>query len=530
LDIKSKNTTPSEPVQSNDWSIWDEVVKNSDPIETGRNYSHWLLKLLVIAACCVSVCYAARGMLLWGQYDHMADVAAAGPSYLLWGALVALGTLMWLAFTAGKSANYDGVRKTFIEAIPTDVLLLVCIAAIAGCVYLLNVFTANGLAQLNAFAMGEVSSAILLTMYLPISAAVLAFLLFYMSFVRRLRLHMAYRNSLLGLLTAKLRMLLRSVVTSIRAGTLSRRTTAATLGYVFLGCTLLGLTLVLTTHLNALGALVGAALFLTFVMWLNHRMLRRARELERIVDDVKRIGRGELSHRTAASNASEFRTLTEGINTMARGLEVSLEEKLRAERLRTELITNVSHDLRTPLTSLITYIDLIKNAELDEDTRARYLEVLEQKAQRLKTLTDDLFEAAKAASGTLPVQRERIDVKALLTQGLTELEDAIASSGVSVQVHYKHEPVYAMADGQRLWRTLDNLITNALKYSVPGTRVHIQVETTATLAVITVKNVSREPLSDDDVDLLAERFTRGDSAPGFPQRISPQQKRRRSLV
>ena len=444
-------------------------------------------------------------------FESSRNAAAAGPGYLLWGALVALGSMMWLAFTAGKSAAYDGIRPTFIDGVYSDVLLAACIGAMALCIGLLDFFVQRGMADMKDFALGLVNSATLLTMYGPIVLATLVFLCAFLSFSRKLKLHTLYRHSLLGRIFRRLGLLLRSAVVSVRAGTLSKRTTAATMGYVLLGALVMGVFVFLTATLNALGAVVGAAFFMAYCLWLNHRMILRARELGRIIDDVKRIGKGELSHRTAASQKSEFKALTEGINDIANGLEVSLEEKLRSERLRTELISNVSHDLRTPLTGLITYIDLLRSKNLNEADQKKYLDILDQKAHRLKTLTDDLFEAAKAASGTLPVKRERIDVKALLTQGFTELSDAIEASGVTVHTLYKNEPVYALADGQRLWRALENLITNALKYSLPGSRVYIQAETDAAHVFITVKNVSREPLT-DDVELLAERFTRGDAA------------------
>lgn len=241
-------------------------------------------------------------------------------------------------------------------------------------------------------------------------------------------------------------------------------------------------------------------------------MVARSRDLERIVDDVRRIGAGELSHRAAASRASEFRALVDGVNDIAKGLEVSLYERVRAERMKTELITNVSHDLRTPLTGLITYMDLLKKEGLSSPNAPEYLSVLDKKLQRLKTLTDDLFEAAKAASGTLPVQAERIDLCSLVSQGLAEMADRIEFSGLTVIPELPAERVFALADGRRLWRAVQNLLTNALNYSLPGTRVFVSAgyDAQRDMVFLSVKNISKEPIGSGE--RLAERFYRGDSA------------------
>ena len=166
----------------------------------------------------------------------------------------------------------------------------------------------------------------------------------------------------------------------------------------------------------------------------------------------------------------------------------------KSERLKTELITNVSHDLRTPLTSIITYIDLLKN-EQDPQKSAEYLEILEQKAQRLKILTDDLFDAAKASSGNIPLNLDKIDLVSLIKQGLGELDDKVQESQLQFKINNQHEKMYVTADGKLLWRAIENLLSNIFKYALKGSRVYIDIIDLGTEIMLTLKNISAYELN-----------------------------------
>ncbi len=455
---------------------------------------------------------APRFSQMKGEYDTARATARNGPSYLFWGGMIALASLVWLVFTAGKSAAYDGVRPVFIDGIYTDVLALLTVAGVSGCIHALGLFSRLGYSRMTDFALGVVDGGTLLTVYTPVSIATLLCIMLLLSCARKVKAHRVFRHSLIGIALRRVATLIRLAVRGLRAGSLARMATLATFSYIAIGLACVGISLYITSSLETLGAVVGVAIIICYALWLNHRMVARSRDLERIVDDVKRIGAGELSHRAAAPRSSEFHGLVKGINDIAKGLEASLGERVRAERMKTELITNVSHDLRTPLTGLITYVDLLKNEGLSSPHAPEYLAVLDKKSQRLKTLTDDLFEAAKAASGTLPVETERIDLCSLVSQGLAEMADWIESSGLTVCTELPAEHTFALADGKRLWRAVQNLMSNALNYSMPGTRVFVSAgyDDQNDMAFITVKNVSKEPISSGA--RLSERFYRGDSA------------------
>ena len=171
----------------------------------------------------------------------------------------------------------------------------------------------------------------------------------------------------------------------------------------------------------------------------------------------------------------EFARLAANINSITDGLKKAVDSELKSERLKTELITNVSHDIRTPLTSIITYVDLLKK-EKDPSKVEEYIEVLDQKSKRLKILTDDLFEAAKASSGNIPVNFERIDIVSLITQGLGEVNDKIEDLDLEFKFNHPKEKVYITADGKLLWRSIENLLSNIFKYALKGSRVYIDIE------------------------------------------------------
>lgn len=191
-------------------------------------------------------------------------------------------------------------------------------------------------------------------------------------------------------------------------------------------------------------------------------------------------------------------------------METAVNEKMKSERMKTELITNVSHDLKTPLTSIINYVDLLKKPHTDSDG-ALYLEVLDRQSQRLKKLIDDLMEMSKASTGSLPVEITRVDAAEAINQALGEFSDKLASVNLTPVFRCPDAPVVMLADGRLLWRVLSNLLSNAVKYAMPDTRLYLDLILLQGNAVITIKNISRDQLN-VPADELMERFVRGDTS------------------
>ncbi|OLS40760.1 HAMP domain-containing sensor histidine kinase [Bacillus sp. MRMR6] len=237
---------------------------------------------------------------------------------------------------------------------------------------------------------------------------------------------------------------------------------------------------------------------------------RKVKTFQNIQHGIEVIKEGNLHHRIEVAGNGEFARLSSNINSITDGLKKAVDSELKSERLKTELITNVSHDIRNPLTSIITYVDLLKN-EKDSTKADGYIEVLDQKAQRLKLLTEDLFEASKASSGNIPVNVEKIDIVSLLTQGLGELNDKIETMGLDMKVSHPPEKVYVTADGKLLWRSIENVLSNIFKYALERSRVYIDIEEVDNEIRISFKNISAYELN-ISADELMERFKRGDES------------------
>ncbi len=206
-----------------------------------------------------------------------------------------------------------------------------------------------------------------------------------------------------------------------------------------------------------------------------------------------------------------FYGLQEELKKVQAGFETAVKEEVKSQRMKTELITNVSHDLKTPLTAIITYVDLLKKEDLSEEERRSYIQVLEQKSARLKTLIEDLFEVSKATSGNIIINAEPLDLTALVKEVQVEMEDQIMQSGIEFRITAPEEKVLVLLDGQKTCRIFENLVGNILKYGMPGSRAYIMVECDEAIARVTLKNVSAKELA-FDTEEITERFVRGDVA------------------
>ena len=226
---------------------------------------------------------------------------------------------------------------------------------------------------------------------------------------------------------------------------------------------------------------------------------------------AKNIADGDLNYRVDTSKMRfDFKAHGEDLNRIGDGLSLSVDDRLKSERMKTELIPNVSHDLKTPLTSIVNYVDLLKKEGLT-GTAGEYVEVLDRQSARLKKLTEDLVEASKASTGNLHVTLETVNVSEFLEQAQAEYAARLVTAGLTAVMQVPEEALPARSDGRYLWRIMDNLLGNACKYALPGTRVYISAERREDMVVISVKNISREKLN-ISADELMERFVRGDSS------------------
>ncbi len=205
----------------------------------------------------------------------------------------------------------------------------------------------------------------------------------------------------------------------------------------------------------------------------------------------------------------DIKDFAESLNNINQGLQTAIDDKIKSERFRTELITNVSHDIKTPLTSIVNYVDLIKKEDCDNEKINQYIEVLDRQSNRLKKLIEDLVEASKASTGNLSVELTRCNLAVLIDQAVGEFSEKLETKGLQVVQTISKEETYIMADGRRLWRVFDNLLNNIYKYALSGTRVYIDLNNDKKKAIITFRNISEQPINISGEE-LTERFVRGD--------------------
>ncbi|MDV6379104.1 MFS domain-containing histidine kinase [Sporosarcina sp. GW1-11] len=293
-------------------------------------------------------------------------------------------------------------------------------------------------------------------------------------------------------------------------GMFSNRTIGIQLFYLLIGFFLAGLGLAVIV-VGGFGVLLYVACVVFLGLPALYLFASKGAYLNRILAATNDMAAGHLTQAIPVKGKSPLAKHAANLNNLREGVRVSINEQAKSERLKSELITNVSHDLRTPLTSIITYTDLLKNENLSAEERSKYVAILDQKSQRLKTLIEDLFEVSKMASGNMELVRQRVDLNQLMQQALAEHAEEFSKQDLSIRSTLSETPVYAMVDGQKWWRVLDNLLINTLKYSLIGTRVYVNLQKIGSNARITIKNVAKYEIG-DNTDELFERFKRGDES------------------
>lgn len=265
---------------------------------------------------------------------------------------------------------------------------------------------------------------------------------------------------------------------------------------------------------------IGLPIVLILILILVPKSVRKFTEIRKGVEEVKN---GNLTYKIPVEEdikgvRGAFDRLASDINDISQASNIAVQNEIKNQRMKTDLISNVSHDLKTPLTSMISYVDLMKKEGLDSPNAPEYLEIIDSKTQRLKTLTENLFEAAKASSGAIPVNMESIDLASLLSQSLAEMEERLKGRGLDIQVKNECENVRVMADGQLMWRVIENLLGNVSKYAMDNSRVYINMSETGSggadakgMMLLEIKNISRDALNISAEELM-ERFKRGDES------------------
>ena len=261
-------------------------------------------------------------------------------------------------------------------------------------------------------------------------------------------------------------------------------------------------------YLGPIGIVIDVVIAELFIAW----FFARIQSFKKFEDALKQVSEGTLKDRLEVSDYSlEFKNSVEYLNNISNGFETAVEESMKSERLKTELITNVSHDIKTPLTSIINYVDLLKKENIENEKAKEYLDILDSKSQRLKRLTEDLVEASKASSGNLKLDLKQINIVELINQASGEFEDKFKDKKLEIITNFEKPTINIKADSRYMYRVIENLFSNVSKYALEGSRVYVDVKKENNEAKIAIKNISKERLNITE-DELMQRFVRGDKS------------------
>lgn len=446
--------------------------------------------------------YPAQDSVYWALriYDVMAEFAPNAAVIVTVCALAELFFLVFLARAAGRRAGREEAVAGWQEKIPFDLYAAVVLGGSA----MLVAAAASGTE--NTFQGFE---PIMIAVVLACCAAAYAlFLAFWMTLCARVKLGRWWENTVCCWLLRLCRRILRwcwrvlcrawgALAGFVRGIPLVWRTAV--------GCCVIGVLLFALESNHADGLLLMLIALLSVAACLLSMQLRRLQK------GGEALAAGDLTSQVDTSHMYfDLKRHGENLNAISRGMSIAVEQKLKSERLKTELITNVSHDIKTPLTSIVNYVDLLQREHTPEQER-EYLAVLDRQAHKLKKLTVDLVEMSKASTGNIPCHIARRSVRELIDQTVGEYAEKLSAARLEPVVTLPDEELYCLCDGALMWRVLDNLLSNACKYACAGTRLYVAARREGETVAFSFKNISRDALNIDP-DELMERFVRGDSS------------------
>ncbi|HWR19383.1 MAG TPA: sensor histidine kinase [Clostridia bacterium] len=457
------------------------------------------------AAACLSLLVLLglnnlKGVNSFEPWFAEAAVRFSGAEGVLYAVLIALivtgiALFVFLMCASGKREGHEEAILSRLDRIPFDFLLVLSLLAWAGLFLLLR-------ALLSGF-----ESFLLLPMGAILAAATLIVLMLCMTFAARVKTGTFWSNNIIAFVVVFLWRGIKWIGRGMR--TLYRN--AGILWKAVLVYFALEIILLFAFRPLFSNPYSPAPFLLLWIAGLA-AVCMITLQLRRLEKGALALAQGHVEARIDTKHMlPTLKKHAENLNSIADGMNHAVEARMKSERMKTDLITNVSHDLKTPLTSIINYIDLLQKEPIEGENAKEYLAVLARQAQKLKKLTTDVVEASKASSGALMVTLESTDAAELMHQSMAEYSERFTAAALTPHVKVQEGLKNIMADGRLLWRVFDNLLSNVVKYSLPSTRVYCDAQNAGDKVLITIKNISREPLN-ASLDELAERFTRSEAS------------------
>ena len=445
--------------------------------------------------------------------DSMADEAENYETYsklmfpmlagAIFGSVLWLIGMVWLTVTAGRRPEDEEIHLNGFDRWYTEIAAGTVIG-----IWLAGTIISGTLIANSSLGYSHVVVTVIVICLICGTYTMAWFLIGYLSLVRRIKAGTLWKNSLIRKVLKWIGKCSGKLADFARAFS---RNTAEKIKVLLVGGAFLFLQFLIIGCVFS-----GAGVFLLALMAVDVAVMifaiRKADGLDLIMDGLKKISDGELQYKIKTDTLTgKQKVMAEYINNIGSGLDAAVENSLKKERMQTEMITNVSHDLKTPLTSIINYVDLMKRENPTDPKIQEYLRILDEKSQRLKVLTEDVVEASKASTGNIKLEMNDIDFVEMVQQVIGEFEEKFQEKNLTMMVHFTDEPSIIYADGQRMWRVLENVFGNVVKYAMEGTRVYAEISNRNKKVTFSLKNISAQPLN-ISADELTERFIRGDVA------------------
>lgn len=400
-------------------------------------------------------------------------------------------TLVYLTLAAGHQGGETEIRLNSLDKVKTELLVAGFVLITSELIILMGRGSTKSWDVSGLLVASGTISFVIDTM----------FLIFYLSMVRRLKAEVMWENSLVCWLGKGLEKTFRERTVTVRVLLL------------FAGHMLVCFVLAVGAfHYNNLYCLLALLMFSGAEAY---GMLRKSVEHYQILQGVEEIADGALGAKIDVDDLhGEDKKLAEAINNIGTGLLHAVDDSTKNERMKADLITNVSHDIKTPLTSIINYVNLLKMEHIENERVNNYVRVLDEKSQRLKQLTEDLVEASRISSGNVKLEMQKIDIVELVYQTGGEFNEKFEDKELTIVTKIPQKAIYILADGRQLYRVIENLYNNVAKYALEKTRVYVDVQAGTEKVLFSIKNVSEKSLATENsnVEDLTERFIRGDSS------------------
>ena len=426
-------------------------------------------------------------------YEFVSKTYETAPSIIIVSSILLIIICAYIIISIGHKDGVEGIYTNSLDDIPYEIVGLVSICLLTAEIFALGTFLSiiNNITtkmMINTSIIGSICMGIIIYITLAITGV---------TTIRRIKAHTFWENTIVY-----------KIMKFVLNGLFTDLSRTAKLVIQYGGFIWISIILILIIR----EAPIFILLLLAFWYYVFKKILNYNLQLDKIREQIKNMYNGNKGEKLDEEKfTKELKQVAIELNDISGGLTNAIDEAMKSERLKTELITNVSHDIKTPLTSIINYVDLMKQEEIENEKVKEYLEVLDNKSQRLKKLTEDLVEASKASSGNIKLTMEKLNVKELIKQVSGEFEDKFEKRGLEIIEDLPEEEVFIEADSRYMYRVMENMYVNISKYALENSRVYIDIEKKGNTARISLKNISQDQLN-ISVDELMQRFVRGDSS------------------